>query len=94
MLIEIFILIEILALGAFALSWFGKNPIMWAVSVIIFGIQIITAFNIEFYIHVVSVGGQITTTVINHSSIMAYINMIFFFLSLVMFFWDIYNERN
>lgn len=93
MLFEIFILTQVLAVGAFLLAWFSKNPLLWSVSVILFGIQMITGFNIEYNIITILDSGIVQQTV-SYSSVIAYVNMLFFSLSLLMFFWDIFSERN
>jgi len=92
MLFEIFILIQTIAIGSFLLAWFSKNIIMWGITVILFGIQMITGFNIEFIIFNITDSG-IVPILINHSSVIAYINMLFFSLGILMFFWDIFTQR-
>ncbi len=92
MIIELFILIQILAFTAFGISWFKGNPIMWSISLILFALLSFASFNILFsYIYIEN--GIPILIQASHSSTIAYLNIGFFMISLVMFFVDIYKER-
>lgn len=92
MLFDIYIIIQILAIGAFILSWYSKNVITWTMSIILFSILMISGFNLEFLIFTINDNSILLQTV-TYSSLIAYVNILFFALSLIMFFWDIFTER-
>jgi hypothetical protein len=92
MIIELYVMIQVLAFIVFLISWFRKNVLLWALSIILFGIQTFLSFNIQYLITIVSNSTSfVTETIVVSSLPMASINMLFGSLGLIMFFWEIFN---
>jgi len=84
MILEQYILIEALALLFFLIGFFKKNLLSWAISLILFGSQIMSSYAIEKYIYYYSVNGTIAFSTFYQSyPEMSYINILFFAVTLV-----------
>lgn len=95
MIIELYIIIQVLAFLLYLFCWYSRNVLMWGLSVIIFGIQIFNSFNIQYLITIVeSLTSFVTETITVSSLTMVWINVLMFSLSLMLFFYDIFNPKN
>lgn len=95
MIIELYVLLQILAFVIFLISWFRRDLILWVLGLIIFAVQTFTSNNIQYLVSIVDSFGNITTEsiqIVNQP--MMWINILFGLLCLVMFFWDIFNPDN
>lgn len=94
MIIEFYILFEILLLLLLYFGWRDKHPIFWILSFIFSGIQIFTSYNIEYIVMIYDNSEVLTSNIVNMSfPILSYINILFLVISIVMFMWDIFNPR-
>ena len=93
MIIEMYIMFEVLILMLILLGWFRGHIMFWGLGFVFSAIQIFTSYNIEY---VVFVYDTVLTTHVKSIdyAILSYINMIFLAICIVMFFWDMFNPRN
>lgn len=91
MIYDIFIFLEVLAIIFLILGFFKGNVIFYAISLVLFGLNIFTAYNIEYIVNVVQLNGSITTHLINYvSTSTSYVNVLFFSVNLILLFYDLW----
>jgi len=94
MIIELYIIFQVLILILLYLGWKEKHPIFWIFSFIFSGIQIFTSYNIEYIVMIYENTGVLTSNIVNLSfPILSYVNILFLVVSITMFMWDIFNPR-
>ena len=94
MIIEIYILFQVLVLILLYLGWSNGHPMYWALGFVFSGIQIFTSYNIEYIVMVYSNLGVLTSNIVSLSfPILSYINMLFAVLSVTMLMWDVFNPK-
>jgi hypothetical protein len=94
MIIEMYIIFQVLVFLLLYLGWKDKSPIYWILSFIFSSIQVFTSYNIEYIVMVYSNLGELTSEIVSYSfPILSYVNIIFVAVSLIMFFWDIFNPK-
>ena len=94
MLIEIFILLEIVAIVLFFVSFFTKQEILWAVTLVLTGALMFTSWNIEYYVYEFNSTMNAYAPVMTHHNypyLMA-INMLFFVLAMVLVLFDMFDK--
>jgi len=94
MLLEIFILLEIVNITIFLIAFFTKQEILWAIALVTSGIMMFTSYNIQQYIYKFdSVTGAYNSVLVStsHPYLMGF-HMIFFALSLVLGFSDVFEK--
>jgi len=94
MLVELFIFFEIVAIGMFVASFFTKQEILWAVTIVLFGVLMFTSYNVEYYVYTWNeVSMSYDPVVMTHSYpyLMA-INMLFFVLALLLTLFDVFDK--
>jgi len=94
MLLEIFILFQLVVLIMFFAAFFTHQEIVWAISVVLSGTLMFTSYNIEYYIYVFNETlGAYDPVFVTHSYpyLMA-INLIFLGLSLTLGFFDLFDK--
>jgi len=94
MIIELFILIEIVALTTFFISFFTKQEILWAVTFVLSGALMVASYNIQITKYVFNAAHNIvipTLTTINAPFMMG-INLIFFVLALILGLLDYFDK--
>ena len=94
MLIEIFILFEIITIVLFFISFFTKQEILWALTLVLTGSLMFTSWNIEYYVYVfnVTMGAYVPTMTYHNYPYLMALNMLFFVLALVMGMFDLFDK--
>ena len=94
MLIEIFVIFEIVAIILFFVAFFTKQEIIWAIALVLTGMLMFTSWNIEYYVYVFNATSSAyvpTITYHNYPYLMA-INMLFFVLSMILGLFDLFDK--
>jgi hypothetical protein len=93
MIIENFIIVEVFAIIFFLIAFFRKNLLSWAVSAVLFGANIFSAYAIENNVYYMMLNGTVTYTTYIHSyPAMAYVNMLFFAVCVIFAIGDMLTE--
>ena len=94
MLIELFILLQIVAIGIFFAAFFIKNEVIWALSALMSGILMFSSWGIEYpiYLYNSTLGAYFFTTEITSSYYMMGINLAFFALTIVFGLYDLFTK--
>lgn len=94
MLIELYIFFEIIAIGLFVSSFFTKQEILWAITIVIFGVIMYTSFNVEYYVYTWNLTTQAyEPVVVTHSyPYLMGLNMLFFILGLLLGIFDLFDK--
>ena len=94
MILELYILIEILMIGVFFTSFFIKQEILWAVSLVTSGLLMITSYNVEIgaYVFNPANGAYVYELISNSFPFMMGVNMLFFVLTLVLGMFDLFDK--
>lgn len=94
MLLEIYILIQIIMIVFFATAFFTKQEIMWALSAVLSGILMFASFGIKIsqYVFNPSLGAYELQLVSNSFPYMMGINFLFFALALVFGLFDFFDK--
>jgi len=94
MILETYIIIECLAIIFFLIGLFKRVVLAWAISLVLFGAQVMSSYSISNYIYTV-VSGVVTSTVFTYSyPEMAYMNILFFAVALIMGISDIILNKS
>ena len=94
MLIELFIFFEIVLIGMFIASFFTKQEILWAITVVLSGVLMFTSYSIETYVYEFNATAGVYSPIIvshNYPYLMA-LNMLFFVLGLVLGIFDLFDK--
>lgn len=94
MLIEIFILFQVVSLIIFSTAFFTKQEIIWAVSIVFSGMLAFSSWHVEYYIYEFNntlMAYQPIMTTHNYPYLMA-INLLFFVLALVLGIFDLFDK--
>lgn len=94
MLLELFIFFEVIGIGLFIGSFFTKQEVLWAITLVIYGMLMISSYNIEvttFEFNTTLQSYAPAVTNFHYPYIMA-INMLFFVLSLIFFIFDLFDK--
>jgi len=94
MLIELYIIFQILVVGLFFTAFFTKNEIIWVITMVISGTMMYTSYNVEYYTYVfngtISAYSPVITT---HSyPYLMGINLIFCSLALLLGLFDMFDK--
>ena len=94
MIVELFILMEIVMLGTFFTAFFTKQEILWATSLVTSGILMIASYNVQIgaYVFNPTTGAYVYELITNSFPVMMGINMLFFTLSLVLGMFDLFDK--
>jgi len=94
MLIEIFILFEIVALILFFVAFFTKQEIIWAIALVLTGVLMFTSWNIEYYVYIfdASINAYVPTITNHNYPYLMAINMIFFVLCMILGLFDLFDK--
>jgi len=94
MIIEMYMIFQVLVFLLLFLGWIYKSPIYWILCFIFSSVQIFTSYNIEYIVMVYSSLGELTSHIVSLSfPILSYVNFVFLTISITMFFWDIFNPK-
>jgi len=94
MLVEIFIFFEIVTVGLFLASFFTKQEILWAITLVLSGTMMFTSWHIEFPSYVYNATTLVYDPVVishNYPYLMA-LNMLFFSLALILGLFDLFDK--
>jgi hypothetical protein len=94
MLIELYIFFEIVTIGLFIASFFTKQEILWALTIVTAGFLMFTSFNIEYYVYEwnVTISAYVPTAVSHSYPYLMGINILFFVLGLVLLLFDLFDK--
>ena len=94
MVIELFILFEVLMIACFIWAFVGKNVIIWTLSAVLAAVLMFQSFAVETWVYVWNVTISAYSPILSSSSYLwlMSINLIFFILSLVLGIYDLYQE--
>lgn len=94
MLIELFIIFEIVALALFFFAFFTKQEIIWAITGVIFGALMFSSWHVETFVYEYNQTLLAYSPVLisnNYPWLMA-INMLFFALSIIIGLFDMFEK--
>lgn len=94
MLLELYIFFEILVIFLFVFSFFTKQELLWAITIVISSILMYSSYNIEYYLYkwnFTLMDYQLTTVSNSYPYLMA-INMLFFVLAILLLIFDIFDK--
>ena len=94
MLVELYVFFEIIAVGIFIASFFTKQEILWAISLMLFGVLMFTSFNVEYYVYEwnVSISAYMPVAITHSYPYLMGINSLFFGLSMVLLMFDLFDK--
>jgi len=94
MIVELFILLEIVLVGVFFTSFFTKQEILWAMSAMLSGVLMITSYNVQIgaYVFNPSTGAYAYELISNSFPFMMGVNMLFFVLALTLGMFDLFDK--
>jgi len=94
MLVGLFIFFEIVVIGLFIASFFTKQEILWAITVVISGVLMFTSYNIETYVYELNqtLGAYQAVSVSYSYPYLMGINMVFFILALILGMFDLFDK--
>lgn len=94
MLVELFVFFEIVAIGIFIAAFFTKQEILWAISLILFGVLMFTSYDVEYYVYQwnATLSAYYPVAVTHSYPYLMGINSLFFVLSLVLLLFDIFDK--
>ena len=94
MILELFILLQIVAVLAFGLAFFNKNEILWVINIALSGVMMVVSYTIEYpvYLYNSTLGAYEPTTIIYSYPYLMGINMLLFGLGILLFFFDIFEK--
>ena len=94
MLIEIFVIFELLMVGFFVTSFFTKQEILWAITAALSGIMMFTSYHIEYYVYelntTLNAYAPVVTT--HYYPYLMGINMLFFILAVILGIFDLFDK--
>jgi hypothetical protein len=94
MIIELFIFFQVIVIILFFMAFFTKQPLIWVLTIIFSGIVMFACYNVEYsvnYFNVDTNNYEIATISRDFGYLMS-VNMIFFGLGIVMFFFDMFDQ--
>jgi len=94
MLIELIIFFELLMVVLFMISFFTKQEILWAMTLVLSGTMMFTSYNVEYYVYLFNTtltAYQPIATTHSYPYMMA-LNMLFFVLALILGLFDMFDK--
>ena len=94
MILELFILLEITMLITFFISFFTKQEILWAVTLVLSGALMIASYTVQIRVHVLDAAHNVVVPTLTSFSFpfMMGINLMFFMLSLILGLLDYFDK--
>lgn len=94
MIIELFIFLELIALVFFVAAWYTHQELIWAISLVLFGVLMVSSFNVEFHAYQYSTTLGAYEPIVIHESYtyMMGLNMLFAALSLLFGLFDLFDK--
>jgi len=94
MILELFILIQVVMIGTFFVAFFTKQEILWAISLVLGGALMVASYNVEIVEHILDANLSVyVPQLVSHSfPFMMGINFMFFILSLILGLLDYFDK--
>ena len=94
MLVEFFVMFQLLMLITFFTAFFTHEEILWAISFLLSGTLMILSYNIQFmrYVFDPATGAYLTEIATYSYPVLMGINMLFFGLSMAVGLFDIFDK--
>lgn len=94
MLVDIYIFFQITLIGLFLTAFFTKQVLLWSINILLSGILMFTAWNIEYptYVYSAALGAYENVVITNSYPYLMAINMLFFGLGITLMFFDIFDQ--
>jgi len=94
MLLELYIILQILTVALFFGAFFTKNEIIWAVSAVFSGVLMFSSWNVEYYVYQYNMTiSAYQPFIVTHSyGYMMALNMLFFVLGLILGIFDLFDK--
>lgn len=91
MIIELFILFQIIVIGVFFTAFFTKNEIIWGISLLLSGFLMYSSFSIEYLVYEYNVTTSAYQPLFIHESYpyLMGVNLLFFALGIILGFIDV-----
>ena len=98
MLLELFILFEIITIGVFFASFYSRQEILWAISAVFSGFMMATSYTIEIatFQYNTTLGAYQPINILYYYPYLMGINLVFLVLSIILGvfdLWDKYGQR-
>ena len=94
MLIELYIFFQILVVFTFFMAFFSHQEILWALCLVMAGVLMVSAYNIQYYVYEYDNTTQVYEPIQKSDSYpyIAAINMLFFVLALILGLFDLFDK--
>ena len=94
MLIELFIFFELVMLGFFITSFFTHQELLWAITLLLSGVLMVTSYSIEVvgYEYNASISAYIPIVTSYSYPYLMGLNMLFFILALIIGMFDLFDK--
>jgi hypothetical protein len=99
MLIEIYLLLQVVVVGLFLTSFFTKQEILWTITLVLSALMMFSSYNIEKNVPVFNATLSNSTFAVYDSTVISYsypylmgLNAVFFGLALVLAFFDMFDK--
>ena len=94
MLIELYIVFQVILIGLFFTSFFTKNPLIWTITLVIAGVLMYTSYNVEYYVYEYNATILAYQPIITTHSMpyMMGVDLIFASLSLILGLFDMFDR--
>jgi len=94
MLLEIYIFFQLVAILLFAFSFFSKQEILWAITLVITGVMMATSYNVEIiaYEYNTTISAYQTVIITQYYPYLMGLNMIFFILAMLLGIFDLFDK--
>jgi hypothetical protein len=94
MLIEIYLLLQVVVIGLFLISFFTKQEVLWIVTVVMAALMMFSSYNVEYsaYKYNVSTSAYEPTVIEYNYLYMLGMNSLFFGLALIFGFFDLFDK--
>ena len=94
MIIELFITLQIITVVFFVVSYFSKAEILWAITIVLSSLSMISSYGIEktSYVFDEFLGYYVYTTISEPSMFFMGINLMIFALSLFLLMLDLFDK--
>lgn len=99
MLIEIYILLQVIVVGLFLIAFFTKHEILWVVTLVTSALMMFSSYNVEKTVQVYNATLSNSTFAVYESAVVSnsypYLmgfNALFFALALILVFFDMFEK--
>jgi hypothetical protein len=94
MILELIILFEVILVGIFMTSFFVRQELLWAVSLVVSGLLMIASYNVQItqYVFDATTNAYATELVSYSFPFLMGFNMLFFALSLILGLFDFFDK--